>query len=259
MFELKGKVVIVTGAGSGIGRGISEVLAGHQARIAVVDRNKAGMQETCSELEKLGAESEAITCDVGDEEQVQAMAESVRKRFGRIDGLVNNAGVYFAKPFEQITAEEWDHVIGVDLRGTFLCTRACIGDFLRQGSGSVVNVSSVHSVACVPDASPYDAAKWGVVGMTKALAVEYASRGIRFNCLSPGLIDTQIWRDIQATTEDLEACLAHWRANIPMGRVGLPREMGNVAAFLLSDMASYVTGCNLNADGGMISQLVSKE
>ena len=179
--------------------------------------------------------------------------------FRRIDVLVNNAGVNFVKPFEELTAADWDRVISVDLRGTFLCIRACIDQFLRQGSGSVVNIATVHTLACLPGAAPYDAGKWGMVGLTKSLAVEYASRGIRFNCLSPGLIDTQIWTDIQAGAEDLDACLAHWRANIPMGRVGTIREIGHAAVFLASDEASYITGANLLVDGGMTSQLVSKE
>jgi len=167
--------------------------------------------------------------------------------------------VNFVKPFEELTSADWDRVIGVDLRGTFLCIRACIEQFLRQGSGSVVNIATVHTKACLSGAAPYDAGKWGMVGLTKSLAVEYASRGIRFNCLSPGLIDTQIWTDIQAGAENLDACLTHWRANIPMGRVGTIREIGRAAVFLASDDASYVTGANLLVDGGMTSQLVSKE
>jgi NAD(P)-dependent dehydrogenase (short-subunit alcohol dehydrogenase family) len=172
---------------------------------------------------------------------------------------VNNAGVNFVKAFEELTSADWDRVLGVDLRGTFLCIRACIPTFLKQGCGSVVNIGTVHTLACLPSAAPYDAAKWGMVGLTKSLAVEFAARGIRFNCLSPGLIDTQIWNDIQAGAEDLDACLAHWRANIPMGRVGTVREIAQAAAFLASDESSYITGANLLADGGMTSQLVSKE
>ena len=123
----------------------------------------------------------------------------------------------------------------------------------------MINIASVHTMACVPEAAPYDAAKWGMVGMTKSLAVEYASRGLRFNCLSPGLIDTQIWKDLLEETEDPEACLEYWQANIPMGRVGKVREIGMAAAFLASDEASYITGANLLVDGGMSSQLVSRE
>ena len=257
--RLKDKVAIVTGASSGIGIGIAEVFAEEGAQVVCVARREKEGSEVAAKISDLGGKAVFIACDVSSEEQVNRMVDETLRQFGRIDTLVNNAGVNFVKPFEQVTADDWDRVLGVDLRGTFLCTRACIGPMLRQESGSVVNIATVHTLACLPGAAPYDAAKWGMVGLTKSLAVEYAPRGIRFNCLSPGLIDTQIWQDIQNGAEDLDACLAHWRANIPAGRVGTVREMGQAAAFLASDDASYITGANLLADGGMTSLLVSKE
>jgi NAD(P)-dependent dehydrogenase (short-subunit alcohol dehydrogenase family) len=257
--RLKNKVAIVTGASSGIGVGIADVFAEQGATVVCVARREAEGRAVADSICQRGGIATFIACDVAQESQVASMVQQTLKKFGRIDVLVNNAGVNFVKPFEELTAADWDRVIGVDLRGTFLCIRACIGQFLKQSSGSVVNIGSVHTVACLPSAAPYDAAKWGMVGLTKSLAVEFASRGIRFNCLSPGLIDTQIWTDIQAGAEDLEACLSHWRANIPAGRVGTIREIAQAAAFLASDDASYVTGANLLADGGMTSQLVSKE
>ncbi len=249
---LTGKTAIVTGAAGGIGKGIAEVFVERGAHVVIADVDEAGGAATAAQL---GDAATFIQCNVADEASVKALANQC----DRIDVLVNNAGVNFVKPFDEMTVAEWDHVISVDLRGTFLCTHACIDRFLEQGSGSVINIASVHSYACYPGAAPYDAAKWGVVGMTKSLAVEYASRNVRFNCLSPGLIDTQIWQDMLAAVKDVDACMAHWRANIPAGRVGTPREMGLVAAFLASDDASYVTGANLIADGGLTSQLISKE
>lgn len=257
--RLKDKVAIVTGASSGIGIGIAEVFAEEGARVVCVARRAAEGETVAKAIRQKGGSAAFVACDVSDEQQVQSMVRRTLELFGQVDVLVNNAGVNFVKPFEELTSADWDRVIGVDLRGTFLCTRACIESFLKQGAGSVVNIATVHTMACLPGAAPYDAAKWGMVGLTKSLAVEFASRGIRFNCLSPGLIDTQIWTDIQNGAEDLEACLTHWRANIPVGRVGTIREIGRVAAFLASDEASYVTGANLLADGGMTSQLVSKE
>jgi len=257
--RLKEKVAIVTGASSGIGIGIAEVFAEEGARVVCVARRAAEGEAVAESIRRKGGNATFVACDVAQESQVEDLVTQTIERFGRIDVLVNNAGVNFVKAFDELTSADWDRVIGVDLRGTFLCIRACIGQFLKQGSGSVVNIATVHTMACLPGAVPYDAAKWGMVGLTKSLAVEYASRGIRFNCLSPGLIDTQIWTDIQNGAEDIEACLTHWRANIPMGRVGTIREMGQAAAFLASDDASYITGANLFADGGMTSQLVSKE
>jgi NAD(P)-dependent dehydrogenase (short-subunit alcohol dehydrogenase family) len=257
--RLEDKVAIVTGASSGIGIGIAEVFAEEGAAVVCVARRQAEGAAVAEAVRSRGGNALFVACDVADERQVDRAVQETLERYGRIDVLVNNAGVNFVKPFEQLTSDDWDRVIGVDLRGTFLFTRACIAAFLKQGSGSVVNIATVHTMACLPGAAPYDAAKWGMVGLTKSLAVEFASRGIRFNCLSPGLIDTQIWNDIQAGAEDLDACLTHWRANIPMGRVGTIREIAQAVAFLASDDASYITGANLLADGGMTSQLVSKE
>ncbi len=257
--RLKDKVAIVTGASSGIGIGIAEVFAQQGARVVCVARRAAEGEAVAESIRRQGGNAAFIACDVAEEQQVENLVRQTLELFGRVDVLVNNAGVNFVKPFDELTSADWDRVIGVDLRGTFLCIRACIGHFLKQRAGSVVNIATVHTMACLPGAAPYDAAKWGMVGLTKSLAVEYASRGIRFNCLSPGLIDTQIWNDIQNGAEDIDACLTHWRANIPMGRVGTIREIGQAAAFLASDDASYITGANLLADGGMTSQLVSKE
>jgi NAD(P)-dependent dehydrogenase (short-subunit alcohol dehydrogenase family) len=257
--RLKNKVAIVTGASSGIGVGIAEVFAEEGANVVCVARRAAEGEAVVQSICKRGGKAAFVAADVAQEPQVDVMIHRTLELFGRIDILVNNAGVNFVKPFEELTSSDWDRVLGVDLRGTFLCTRGCIETFLKQGSGSVVNIGTVHTLACLPSAAPYDAAKWGMVGLTKSLAVEFASRGIRFNCLSPGLIDTQIWNDIQAGAEDLDACLTHWRANIPMGRVGTIREIAQAALFLASDESSYVTGANLLADGGMTSQLVSKE
>jgi len=256
--RLKDKVAIVTGTSSGIGIGIAEVFAEEGAKVVCVARREKEGEAVAQSLRDGGAEALFIQGDVSEKTQVDEMVQKALDTFGRIDVLVNNAGVDSVKAFEELSVEAWDRVIGVDLRGTFLCTKACIGQFLAQGSGNVINIASVHTMGCLPGAAAYDAAKWGVVGLTKSLAVEFAARGIRFNCLSPGLIDTQMWQDVQDGAEDLEACLTHWRANIPAGRVGTIREMGHVAAFLASDEASYVTGANLLADGGMTSQLVSK-
>lgn len=255
--RLQDKVIIVTGASSGIGRGMADLFAEEGAKVICAARRKAEGESAADAICQKGGNAIFIPCDVSVEAQANDLARQTLDAFGRIDVLVNNAGVNFVKAFEQVTSEDWDRVIGVDLRGTFLCIKACIGQFLEQGSGNVVNIATVHTKACMSGAAPYDAAKWGMVGLTKSLAVEYAARGIRFNCLSPGLIDTQIWNDIRDGAEDMESCLAHWWSNIPQGRVGTIREIALAAAFLASDEASYITGANLLADGGMTSQLIS--
>jgi NAD(P)-dependent dehydrogenase (short-subunit alcohol dehydrogenase family) len=251
MQRLTGKVAVVTGAARGIGRGIAEAFAAEGAAVATPDRLSA-------EPADAAAAKLSLVCNVGDPVDVERAVRRVIADLGRIDVLVNCAGINHVCPFEQLTVEDWDRIISVDLRGVFLMTRACIEQFLGQGSGNLINIASVHTIAGVPGAAAYDAAKCGDLGMTRALAIEYAARGLRFNCLSPGLIDTQIWRDVLASAADQESCLAHWRANIPAGRVGTVNEIAGVAVFLASDDAAYVTGANIVADGGMTSQLISR-
>jgi len=191
---------------------------------------------------------------------LEALVAGTVADLGRIDGLVNNAGANFAKPFLDTTEEDWEWVISLDLRVGFFLTQRVCRQMLSQGDGgSVVNISSVHSQSCLPGAGPYDAAKWGVVGMGKSMAVELAPQGIRVNAISPGLLSTQIWQDLQSAAPSPKACLDYWKQNISIGRVIEPEEIGELAAFLLCDRSASITGANLFADGGMTSQLVSKE
>ena len=257
--RLKDKVAIITGASSGIGACIARRFAEQGANVVGMGLGETEGKAVAKSITQEGGQAIFLPCDVLKEDEVAATIAQIIDEFGRVDTLVNCAGINFAKSFDELSVDEWDRVIGVDLRGTFLCIKACIDLFSKQKSGNVINVASVHTQACLPGAAPYDAAKWGVVGLTKALAVEYASRGIRFNCLSPGLIDTQMWTNIKDAAEDLQACLSHWEANIPMGRPGAVDEIAAAAIFLASDDASYITGTNMVVDGGMSSQLVSKD
>lgn len=256
--NLKDKVAIVTGSGSGIGKCIAEIFAKEGAKVVGASLEAEAGQAIVDSIVKQGGDAIYLQCDISVEDDVKNLIAETVKTFGRIDVLVNNAGVNFVKAFEETEPTDWDRVINTDLRGTYLCSRQVILEMLKTGRGAIVNISSVHSVAGLPSAGPYDAAKWGMVGLTKALAVEYASRGIRVNALSPGLIDTQIWTDIKDAAPDLEECLAFWKSNIPMGRVGTPEEVADVAVFLASNKSAYITGSNIIADGGMTSQLISQ-
>jgi NAD(P)-dependent dehydrogenase (short-subunit alcohol dehydrogenase family) len=193
------------------------------------------------------------------EREVEAMIAMAVQTYGQIDVLVNNAGVNFVKSFEEMDSTDWDRVVNTDLRGTFLCMRHAVPEMLKGSGGSIINIGTVHTLACLPGAAPYDAAKWGVVGLSKSVAVEYADRNLRVNVLSPGLIATQIWDDIQAAAPDPEECNKYWSSNIPTGRPGEPVEIAAVAVLLASDESKYVTGANIVVDGGMTSQLISKE
>jgi NAD(P)-dependent dehydrogenase (short-subunit alcohol dehydrogenase family) len=256
---IENKTCLVTGVGSGIGKSIAEVFARYGATVIGCDRDTVSGQKVIDTIASQGAKSQFICCDITQEEQVREMVDKAIGIWQRIDVLVNNAGINFAKPFLDTTVGEWDRVINTDLRGTYLCCRAVIPHMLDSGGGSIVNIGTVHTVACLPGAAPYDAAKWGVVGMSKALAVEFADRNIRVNVLSPGLIATKIWDDIKAAAPDVEKAMKHWRANIPMQRVGEPDEVAELAAVLASDRSRYMTGTNIIVDGGMTSQLISRE
>jgi NAD(P)-dependent dehydrogenase (short-subunit alcohol dehydrogenase family) len=255
---LASKVVIITGAGGGIGEAIARVCHREGASVVVADIRG---QQADNVASSLGGRACPVRADVRRDEDLERLVAATLGSFGRIDGLVNNAGIDFSKPFLETTAADWDRVIGTNLRSCFFLSQLAMRRMLGQEppGGSVVNISSVHSVAGVPGAAPYDVSKAGMAGLTRALAVEFAARGIRVNCLSPGLINTQIWQDLQASAPDLEACLGYWRSNIPIERVIEPCEIAELTAFLLSDRSSCITGTNMIADGGMTARLLSRQ
>ncbi len=257
--RLKEKVAIITGTGRGIGKSIAKVFAKEGAKVVACDRDLGTGQAGVDAIVANGGEAIFVKCDVSIEENVKNLIAKAIETHGRIDILVNNAGVNFVKKFEEVEPEDWDRVINTDLRGTYLCTRLAILEMLKTGAGSIINIGTIHSLACMAGAAPYDAAKWGVVGLTKSVAVEFADRNIRANVLSPGLIATQIWEDIKAAAPSIEEAMKYWKANIPMGRPGKPEEIAYLAVFLASDESSYITGSNILADGGLTSLLISKE
>jgi NAD(P)-dependent dehydrogenase (short-subunit alcohol dehydrogenase family) len=259
MQRLLDKVCVITGAGAGIGKEIAQMFAREGACVVCSSRRESNGRPVSDDINARGGRSVFVKCDISQPDQVAVLFDAAICEYGRVDVLVNNAGVNFDKPFLDTRLSDWDRVIGVDLRGTFMCTQRAIEEMLnRRQEGSIINITSVHTLQCMPGAAPYDAAKWAVVGMTKSLAVEFASKGIRINALSPGLIATQIWDDIMDAAPDKETCIGYWNSNIPAGRPGTAVEVAQAALFLASDESRYFNGSNVLIDGGMTSQLVSK-
>ena len=252
-------VVIVTGSGSGIGLGIAESFAEAGAEVVVAELNPARGQAAADDLQSRFGKGVFMQTDVASAASCQQLVAATLDQYGHIDTLVNNAGVNFVKPTLEMDEADWDRVVDVDLKGTFLCSRYTLEVMVPRRQGNIINIASVHTVATLPGAAPYAASKGGVAMMTASMAIEFAPYGIRINALSPGLTDTQIWRDIQAAADDKQAVLQHWADNIPLGRVQTAREVGNVALFLASDQASYMTGANIMTDGGMTIQLINRE
>ena len=252
-------IAIVTGAASGIGFGITECFAEASAEVVVADINEQQGALVTADLQRRYGKGRFVKTDVSKAEDCKRLIDDTLAAFGKIDTLVNNAGVNFVKPTLEMDEADWDRVVDVDLKGTFLCSRYALEAMVARRSGTIINIASVHTVATLPAAAPYAAAKGGVAMMTRSMAIEFAPYGIRVNAVSPGLTDTQIWNDIQDAAEDAELARQHWMDNIPLARVQAPREVGNVVLFLASEQSSYVTGANIFTDGGMTAQLINRE
>jgi glucose 1-dehydrogenase len=248
---LAGKVAVVTGGGTGIGAGICEALARAGARVVISpNRNVEGAERTAASLRSSGAAVVVQACDVRDNDQVQALFDTALREFGRVDILVNNAGITEPHPLLEMTPDEWDKTLDINLRGMFLCTQRAAREMISQQSGGrIVNLSSVHGFGAVPHHAHYEASKGGINMFTKACAIELAPHNIQVNAIAPGAIEVPRYFDMPGYDRN------EWGERIPAGRVGLPDDIGPFAAFLCSDGASYMTGQIVWIDGGMISRL----
>jgi NAD(P)-dependent dehydrogenase (short-subunit alcohol dehydrogenase family) len=240
-----GKTAFITGAASGIGRAAAIAFATEGARVVVTDRGEAALQETAGHVKAAGAEVLAIVCDVLNPEDVEAAVAQAVNAFGRIDCAFNNAGVENkAMPLHEIELQEWDRVVAINLRGTFLCMKHEIGQMVRQGGGVVVNTSSGAGIRGVAGGAAYAASKHAIIGMTKSAALDYAKQNIRVNAVLPGNIATPMMDrftggDIQKAI-DLE----------PVGRLGKPEEIAEAVLWMCSDLGGFVTGSSIVVDGG---------
>ena len=244
---LTGKTAIVTGGSRGIGRAIALCLAAESANVAVIYAgNTAAAEETLQAITDKGGKAISIQCDVANEDTVTAMVKQVKEQFGSIDILVNNAGITRDGLLMRMKTADWQAVLDTNLTGTFFCTKAVTKWMMKQRSGAIVNLTSVVGLTGNAGQANYAAAKSGIIGFTKSVAKELASRGIRANAVAPGCIDT----DMTAVLSD--AVKEEMLKTIPLGRVAQPEEVAKAVLFLVSDCASYITGQVLNVDGGMV-------
>jgi gluconate 5-dehydrogenase len=248
LFDLHGRVAVVTGGSRGLGLEIAEGLGEAGARLVVAARREQWLGPATEHLRQRGVEVAAVVCDVADPQQAKGLVEAAVERFGRLDVLVNNAGVTWAAPLEEMPLERWRHVLEVNLTGAFLVTQAAVPVMKAAGWGRIVNVASVAGLVGSPaevlDAVGYAASKGGLVALTRDLAVKLAPFGITVNAVAPGFFPTRMSEKLLERVGDRVV------AQVPMGRLGQPGDLKGVVVFLASEAARYVTGQVLAVDGG---------
>ena len=244
MGTLDGRVGLVTGASRGIGRAIALALGARGVEVVAAARGEHA-QPVVDEIRAQGGRAEAISLDVTDAASVDAAIAAIQARTGRVDILVNNAGITRDQLVLRMKREDWDAVLATNLTGAFTCTQAVLKPMIRQRAGRIVNITSVVGQAGNPGQANYAASKAGLIGLTKSVALEVASRGITVNAVAPGLIDTEMTRKLSAGAQ------GGWESRIPLRRLGTPEDVAAAVAFLASDEASYITGHVLAVNGGM--------
>ncbi|WP_066318446.1 3-oxoacyl-[acyl-carrier-protein] reductase [Bacillus sp. FJAT-29814] len=245
--NLEGKAALVTGASRGIGREIALELARQGANVAVnFAGSEAKANEVVDEIKALGRDAFTVKCDVANPDEVTDMVKTAVDRFGRLDIVVNNAGITRDNLLMRMKEQEWDDVINTNLKGVFLVTKAVTRQLMKQRSGRIINITSVVGVSGNPGQANYVAAKAGVIGLTKTTAKELASRNITVNAIAPGFITTDMTDQLP---EDVKAEMLK---QIPLARLGEPKDIAKMTAFLASDDASYITGQTLHINGGMV-------
>jgi NAD(P)-dependent dehydrogenase (short-subunit alcohol dehydrogenase family) len=249
MTRFKERTVLITGAGSGIGRATAERFGSEGAAVVCVDINEKGVEETASAVRAAGGEALALVCDVSRAAAVEETFAKAIDRYKRLDVLANVAGVGGFRRLTETTLDEWNRTIGVNLTGTFLTCQKAISHILAT-RGAIINVASVAGLRSHPFSAAYCASKGGVVTMTKALAVEYGRKGVRINCVCPGGVETPLIQNFQLPEGANPNVLARI---MPLGRMGKPEEVAGTIAFLASDDAMYINGAAIVVDGGMIA------
>ena len=249
-FALDGRVIIVTGASQGIGEACVRRLVADGAAVALWDVADAAGQALAAALQAEGRKAAYFHCNVADKADVDAALAATLAAFGRVDGLVNNAGIFKAAEFLEVTESDWDAVIGVNLKGSFLVGQAVARELVRAGGGAIVNMSSVNGRLAIPTIASYNASKGGIDQLTRVMALALADRGVRVNAVAPGTIATELARSAVLTSDEAKTRIM---SRTPMKRLGEPAEIAEVVAWLASDASSYLTGEIVVADGGRMA------
>ncbi len=250
--DLKGKVVIITGARRGMGKADAMLFAKNGAKVVLADISQEECELVVDEIKKNGGEGLAVKCDVTNKKEIEEMVKKTVDKFGKVDILVNNAGICQFKPFLELTEEDWDRTLDINLKGYFLCAQTAAREMIKQKSGAIINVASIAMGQVgvgFPTLAHYCASKGGIVAMTETLALELAPYNIRVNAVAPGAIDTPMVDPLKADQKTMEGTLSR----IPMHRMGKPEEVSNLVLFLVSDASSYMTGSTVVVDGGWLS------
>ena len=255
--ELQGQVAIVTGAGRGIGRATGLELARMGADIVVAEFDGATAERTASEVRALGRRALVVRTDVTSRTDLGVMVEQARTEFGRIDVLVNNAGIYRAAATLDVTEEHWDAILNINAKGVFFASQVVLSTMIAQKRGVIVNLASMAGKIGSRTNLPYNASKAAVISMTKSLALAHAADGIRVNCVCPGFVETDMWTSLARQQGALlnqspEEFTRQRRQQIPLGRMESPQDVANVIGFLVSPRAEYMTGQALSVDGGLV-------
>ncbi len=250
-FHLDGRVALVTGGSKGLGRGMAQALGEAGAEIAICSRNGDEAASVAKELtDATSRRALGVECDVTDPKSVRRLADQCLDTFGKVDILVNNAGINIRKPTTDLTVDDWDSVVDITVKGSFLCSQAFMPGMMERRWGRIVMLGSIMSFVAISGRSPYAAAKAGVLGLTKALALEGAPHGVTVNCLCPGPFETPMNRVLMTDPVAYQAFLA----KIPIGRWGQPEELGPAIVYLCSSASAFMTGASLTIDGGWTAQ-----
>lgn len=251
MTRLVGKVALITGGGTGIGRAIALAFVREGAKVAVAGRRREKLEETLREVEKLGGEGLAIVCDVSKAKDGERAVKETAKAFGQLNVLVNNAGVLHAATIEGTSEDQWDNLMTINLKGPFLMCKAALPEFRKTGGGTIVNVGSVLGLVAMKDRAAYCASKGGVSLLTKAIALDHAHENVRSNCICPSIVETELVQGLFAASEEGKALRKARIGSIPLGRMGRPEDVAEMAVFLASEESSWLTGAAIPLDGGL--------